>query len=79
MNWIIQVTENYSGSDLKALCHEAALGPLRGLGEEIANIEADDVRPIDVTDFEEAITVVRPSVGSKERFEEWTRKFGTTS
>ena len=47
--------------------------------KEIANIEADDVRPIDVTDFEEAITVVRPSVGSKERFEEWTRKFGTTS
>ncbi len=79
LNWIIQVTENYSGSDLKALCHEAALGPLRGLGEEIANIEADDVRPIEVTDFEEAITVVRPSVGSKERFEEWTRKFGTTS
>jgi SpoVK/Ycf46/Vps4 family AAA+-type ATPase len=78
LNWIIQVTQNYSGSDLKALCHEAALGPLRGLGDQIANIDADEVRPIDVADFEDAIKVVRPSVQNNDRFKNWTSKFGTS-
>ena len=78
LKWIVQATQKYSGSDLKALCHEAALGPLRGLGHEIANIHADEVRPIDIADFEEAISVVRPSFRSTERYREWTQKFGTS-
>ena len=78
LKWLVQATEKYSGSDLKALCHEAALGPLRGLGHEIANIHADEVRPIDIADFEEAISVVRPSFSSTQRYREWTQKFGAS-
>ena len=63
-------------SDLKALCHEAALGPLRGLGHEIANIHADEVRPIDIADFEEAISVVRPSLVVRNVIESGRKNLG---
>jgi len=79
MEWddVVSMTEGYSGSDLKAVCHEAALGPIRGLGMQIANVSADALPPVTVVDFQDAIKQIRPSVANDSLYEKWTSEFGT--
>jgi spastin len=46
---IVELTENYSGSDLTAVCHEAAMGPIRELGfAALKTVKVDEVRPLQV-------------------------------
>ena len=71
------MTEGYSGSDLAALIREAALGPIRELGARVANVRAEEIRPINAGDFELALTQIRASVGDQQKYEEWTEAFGT--
>ncbi|KAG0344985.1 hypothetical protein BG004_004032 [Podila humilis] len=75
---LVQVTEGYSGSDLTALAKDAALGPLRSLGETLLDTPADQVRPILFQDFVQALQSIRPSVSpqSLAAFEEWNRDYG---
>ena len=47
----------YSGSDMAHLCREAAMGPIRTI-TDISRITAADVRPIQLVDFEYALTQV---------------------
>ncbi|KAJ2887901.1 Fidgetin-like protein 1 [Coemansia asiatica] len=58
-------TEGYSGADMDTLCREAAYGPIRSIAD-ITAVSVDDVRPINVADFEYALTQVRPSVSAKD-------------
>ena len=44
----------YSGADMKNLCNEAAFGPVRS-APNILDINVEDVRPIQVEDFESAL------------------------
>ncbi|KAF9576273.1 hypothetical protein EC968_009835 [Mortierella alpina] len=78
MQKLVQQTEGYSGSDLTALAKDAALGPLRSLGETLLDTPADQVRPIQYQDFVQALHTIRPSVGpqSLHAFEEWNREYG---
>ncbi|KAF9353556.1 hypothetical protein BGX26_008683 [Mortierella sp. AD094] len=78
MQRLVQKTEGYSGSDLTALAKDAALGPLRSLGETLLDTPADQVRPIQYQDFEQALHTIRPSVSpqSLHAFEEWNREYG---
>uniref|UniRef100_A0A7S3G3Q6 microtubule-severing ATPase n=1 Tax=Palpitomonas bilix TaxID=652834 RepID=A0A7S3G3Q6_9EUKA len=59
---VVSFTTGYSGSDLAALCKEAAMGPVREAGANIAHVSAKDLRPIAAKDFKAALRVVRPSV-----------------
>ncbi|XP_062000200.1 uncharacterized protein LOC133717498 [Rosa rugosa] len=72
-------TEGYSGSDLQALCEEAAMMPIRELGENILTINANQVRPLRFEDFQKAMTVIRPSLSKSkwEELEQWNEEFGS--
>lgn len=68
----------FSGSDITALAKDAAMGPLRSLGEKLLHMSPEDIRPIQLSDFEASLVTIRPSVskaGLKE-FEDWAREFG---
>ncbi|KAK2757722.1 hypothetical protein FQN54_004691 [Arachnomyces sp. PD_36] len=75
---LVQVTEGFSGSDITALAKDAAMGPLRNLGEALLHTPMDQIRPIRFGDFEASLISIRPSVsrdGLKE-YEDWAKEFG---
>ncbi|VDN56851.1 unnamed protein product [Dracunculus medinensis] len=80
---IANITDGYSGADMKQLCAEAALGPIRDIVDssslDIATIQKDDVRPISFRDFDEALVTVRPTVAEKDLFayQNWNQQFGS--
>ena len=55
-------TNGFSGADLKALCTDAALGPIRQLGIRALEIDANDVPPISYRHFRHALKGMNPSV-----------------
>ncbi|CAJ0592158.1 unnamed protein product [Cylicocyclus nassatus] len=63
---VANLTEGYSGADMRQLCAEAAMGPIRDIDNsssmDIETIETDEIRPISVSDFIKAAQVVRPTV-----------------
>lgn len=68
----------FSGSDITALAKDAAMGPLRSLGEALLRMTMDEIRAIQLLDFEASLTNIRPSVsktGLKE-YEDWAQEFG---
>jgi spastin len=75
---LVAATDRYSGSDLAALCREAALAPLRELGDALATAPASRVRPLAARDFDAARRVIRPSVGAEQlaHFAAWDAQFG---
>ncbi|EGZ28106.1 hypothetical protein PHYSODRAFT_554382 [Phytophthora sojae] len=78
---IVKATEGYSGSDLKAVCKDAALGPIRELGAKVANVKAEDVRGINASDFQVALMRVRPSVSTTtiEALVSWNEQYGVSA
>lgn len=79
---ICSKTDGYSGADMANLCREAALGPIRSMPfGDIENITAEQVRPIEFQDFEEAFLQVRASVSDKDLdlYIEWNNMFGSSS
>ncbi|VDM09851.1 unnamed protein product [Wuchereria bancrofti] len=67
---IAKLTNGYSGADMKQLCSEAAMIPVRNIVDssslDIASISADEIRPISFSDFEIAMHFVRPTVVEKD-------------
>ncbi|OHX00227.1 aaa family ATPase [Colletotrichum incanum] len=75
---LVLLTDGFSGSDITALAKDAAMGPLRSLGEALLRMTMDEIRPISLADFEASLGTIRPSVskaGLKE-YEDWAREFG---
>jgi len=69
----------FSGSDITALTKDAAMGPLRSLGEALLTTKREEIRAIGFEDFVTSLRKVRPSV-SKEgiyAFEKWNDEFGS--
>ena len=76
---VATATKGYSGSDMYALCAEAALGPVRELGSSIQSISVDSVRPIQVNDFQSATRMVRASVSPQDlvAYKGWNKTYGS--
>jgi SpoVK/Ycf46/Vps4 family AAA+-type ATPase len=68
----------FSGSDITALAKDAAMGPLRSLGEKLLSMTMDQIRPIQFQDFQASLLTIRPSVSKEglKQFEDWSREFG---
>ncbi|RDX72538.1 Spastin [Mucuna pruriens] len=71
---LVKETEGYSGSDLQALCEEAAMMPIRELGANILT-----VRGLRYEDFKKAMAIIRPSLNKSkwEELERWNEEFGS--
>lgn len=79
-NEIARLSEGFSGADIKNLCSEAALGPIRSIDfKNIENIQASEVRPLEKLDFENALKRVRPSVSQNDlvRYLRWDNTYGS--
>ncbi|CAI5450824.1 unnamed protein product [Caenorhabditis angaria] len=75
---ISELTMGYSGADMRQLCTEAAMGPIRDVGDDIETIPKDDIRSVNLSDFIAATRVVRPTVDDSQldAYSLWDRKFG---
>ncbi|XVF82189.1 hypothetical protein PTKIN_Ptkin16aG0025100 [Pterospermum kingtungense] len=89
LDLICNLTDGYSGSDMANLVREAMMGPIRDAvrgdvendPKGICDLKPEDLRPVAVKDFENALKEVRPSVSPDEldAFVEWNAKFGSLS
>ena len=71
---------NYSNSDLKELCREAAYEPLRELNVK-SLVKVEELRPIVFEDFNRAVKKVRETLTSKilKELEDWNKEFEALS
>ena len=77
---IAKMCNNYSNSDLKELCREAAYEPLRELNSSSLK-KVNELRPITFDDFNKAIRKVRGTLteGILKQLEKWNQDFGALS
>ncbi|CAI4036804.1 hypothetical protein SMKI_16G1020 [Saccharomyces mikatae IFO 1815] len=77
---ITKMTEGFSGSDLTSLAKEAAMEPIRDLGDKLMFVDFDKIRGIEIKDFQNSLLTIKKSVSpeSLRRYEEWSSKFGST-
>ncbi|OSS46277.1 hypothetical protein B5807_08693 [Epicoccum nigrum] len=75
---LVALTDGFSGSDITALAKDAAMGPLRSLGESLLTMTMDEIRPICFEDFQASLRTIRPSVSKQglKEFEDWAKEFG---
>lgn len=76
---ITNLIDGYSGSDITALAKEAAMEPIRNLGDELMNVDFENIRPVNKQDFIDAMKTIRKSVSpqSLKQYEEWASHFGS--
>ncbi|CAB9513006.1 Fidgetin-like protein 1 [Seminavis robusta] len=77
---IVKRLKGFSGSDIQAIASEASFGPLRSVGslDEIRSVRENDVRPIAIEDFDDAIEQATKSVskGQLKKYDEWKTEQG---
>ncbi|XBI18920.1 hypothetical protein VPH35_060576 [Triticum aestivum] len=82
---LVESTEGYSGSDIRLVCKEAAMQPLRrlmavleGRQEEMPEDELPEVGPIAAEDIELALRNTRPSAHlHAHRYEQFNQDYGS--
>ena len=75
---LVELTDGFSGSDVTALAKDAAMGPLRSLGERLLRMKPEEIRGIEVGDFRASLVNIRPSVSRSglREYEQWAGEFG---
>lgn len=77
---LAKLTEGYTGHDIALLVREAIMRPIRELAR-LGLLDRKDVkpRPVNMSDFIEALKIVKPSVSKKEiaKYDEWAKIFGS--
>ena len=79
---IANQTDGFSGADMKVLCQEAVMGPVRSISfSQMQNMSVDSVRPVTYTDFLDALKCVKASVSQDDlqQYVDWTSKYGSGS
>ncbi|RZC36800.1 fidgetin-like protein 1 [Asbolus verrucosus] len=77
---IAKLSDGYSGADIRNLCSEASLGPIRSIDMSmIEKIQADEVRSLMMEDFHKAFTRIKSSVSQKdlEQYVIWDKTYGS--
>lgn len=75
-----RLSDGFSGADMKTLCHEASMGPIRAIAtDRMEHIDLQDVRPVSYADFESALRRVRSSVSQDDlaQYVRWDRTYGS--
>lgn len=77
---ITKLTDGFSGSDLTSLAKEAAMEPIRDLGDKLMFVDFDKIRGIEIKDFQNSLLTIKKSVSpeSLQKYEDWSSKFGST-
>lgn len=72
-------TEGFSGADLKALCADAAMGPIRQLGAKALDTAVEDLPPISVKHFRQSLRGMHASVSAKDvvQYVEFDQTYGS--
>lgn len=73
------ILSRFSGADMKTLCHEALMEPMRLIPVElIATMDANDVPRVSFLDFTNALKRVRASVSADDldQYEKWDSTYG---
>ena len=76
--YIASLTDNYSNSDLKELCKEAACEPIREI-KDISKInEIVRLRDVNYNDFLKAVKAIRGTLTKEvlEKLNEWNKTYG---
>jgi SpoVK/Ycf46/Vps4 family AAA+-type ATPase len=75
---VVLRSEGMSCHDMKLLCQEAALGPMRDVAD-IRCVDPSSVRPIQASDMAQAFRQIKASVSQKDlgRFVEWNERYGS--
>lgn len=77
---IANQTNGFSGADMKVVCQEAVMGPVRSISfSDMKNISADSVRPVTFADFLDALKCVRASVSQDDlqQYVDWNNTYGS--
>jgi fidgetin-like protein 1 len=72
-------TAGFSGADLKSLCTDAAMGPIRQLGSRALDVDVNDVPAITFKHFKRSLKGTKPSVAPSDlvQYEEWDKIYGS--
>jgi spastin len=77
---LIEATEGFSANDLRELCKEAAMGPIRAASvQRLASMKESDLPPIEMGHLREALKNITRTVSTKtiRELEQWNEEYGT--
>ncbi|XP_022921172.2 fidgetin-like protein 1 isoform X1 [Onthophagus taurus] len=77
---ISRLSDGYSGADMRNLCADASMGPIRSIDVHlIQSIQSTEVRAINIDDFRKALTRVKSSVSPNDlnQYVIWDNTYGS--